>query len=176
MTATPNNRPMRRTLPLLLAAALLAAGTDLATKSWAQAMLAGQPPLPLLGETLRLHLGFNTGVAFSLFAGGGLFVPLLNLAVLSGFCVWLGLLLRRQSLGPGAGLCAGLFLGGGIANLLDRLVDGRVTDFIDVGVQSLRWPTFNLADIFIVMGALAFVLLLERQPASGDSPPASGDG
>ncbi|MDT0635946.1 signal peptidase II [Spectribacter hydrogenoxidans] len=100
MTETPNNRPMRRTLPLLLAAALLAAGTDLATKSWAQAMLAGQPPLPLLGETLRLHLGFNTGVAFSLFAGGGLFVPLLNLAVLSGFCVWLGLLLRRQSLGP----------------------------------------------------------------------------
>ncbi|CAM9923671.1 unnamed protein product, partial [Chrysoparadoxa australica] len=46
----------------------------------------------------------------------------------------------------------GLFLGGGIANLLDRLVDGRVTDFIDVGVHSLRWPTFNLADMFIVMG------------------------
>lgn len=59
MTQTPNSRPMRRTLPLLLAAALLAAGADLVTKSWAQAMLAGQPPIPLLGETLRLHLGFN---------------------------------------------------------------------------------------------------------------------
>lgn len=159
MTQTSRNRPIRRTIPLLLAAAVLAAGADLVSKSWAQAMLAGQPPVPLLGETLRLHLGFNTGVAFSLFADGGLFVPLLNLAVLSGFCVWLGLLLRRQSLGPGAGLCAGLFLGGGIANLLDRLIDGRVTDFIDIGIHSLRWPTFNLADMFIVTAALAFVIL-----------------
>ena len=163
MTATSRNRPMRRTIPLLLAAALLAGGSDLLTKSWVQAALVGEPPLSLFGEYIRLHLGFNTGVAFSLFAGSGLFVPLLNLAVLSGFGIWLGRLLRRQALGPCAGLCAGLFLGGGIANLLDRLADGRVTDFIDVGVNTLRWPTFNLADIFIVTGVLAFALLLGHE-------------
>lgn len=80
---------MPRTLPLL------AAGTDLVTRSWAQAMLAGQPPLRLLGETLRLHLGFSPGVAFSLFAGSGLFVPLLNLAT-----NWTGQSFRAFGLPP----------------------------------------------------------------------------
>lgn len=176
MTATSHDRSMRRTIPLLLAAAMLAAGADLLTKSWAQAALAGQPPIPLVGEYLQLQLGFNTGIAFSLFAGGEFFVPLLNLAALSGFGLWLGLLLRRQFLGPVAGLCAGLFLGGGIANLLDRLTDGRVTDFIDVGIDTLRWPTFNLVDMCIVTGAVAFVLLLERESGHSDSSPANGNG
>jgi lipoprotein signal peptidase len=47
-----------------------------------------------------------------------------------------------------------LILGGNVGNLVDRIRLGAVTDFIDVGVGSLRWPTFNVADIAVVVGAL----------------------
>lgn len=53
----------------------------------------------------------------------------------------------------------GLLLGGGVANLLDRLPDGQVTDFIDVGLGALRWPTFNIADACIVAAVAAFLIL-----------------
>jgi signal peptidase II len=57
-------------------------------------------------------------------------------------------------------------LGGAIANFADRLIDGRVTDFLDVGVGAARWPTFNLADSFIIVG-MAWLLLIsygQRRP------------
>jgi signal peptidase II len=53
----------------------------------------------------------------------------------------------------------GLFLGGAVANFVDRLPDGRVTDFLDVGIGAYRWPTFNLADSFIVLGVAIFMQL-----------------
>ena len=46
-----------------------------------------------------------------------------------------------------------MILGGAIANFVDRLSDGRVTDFLDFGLGAARWPTFNLADSFIIVGA-----------------------
>jgi signal peptidase II len=61
-----------------------------------------------------------------------------------------------------------LVCGGAIGNLIDRIRSGRgVVDFLDVGVGSARWPTFNMADVAVSTGAflLAIVLWAEEQPS-----------
>jgi signal peptidase II len=63
----------------------------------------------------------------------------------------IGLTLRQP--GRQTALSSGLVLGGWGGNQLDRLRRGAVTDFLDLGVGSLRWPAFNLADAAIVGGA-----------------------
>jgi signal peptidase II len=54
----------------------------------------------------------------------------------------------------------GLLLGGSIGNLIDRIRFGRVTDFIDVGIGSHRWPYFNLADSAMVVGVILLILYI----------------
>jgi signal peptidase II len=54
----------------------------------------------------------------------------------------------------------GLLLGGSIGNLIDRIRFGRVTDFIDVGIGSHRWPYFNLADSSMVVGVVLLIIYI----------------
>jgi signal peptidase II len=113
------------------------------------------------GERVDLVLGIdlvnvrNTGVAFSLFSGGGtllVVLPVLALLVLVAF-------LLRQAHRPLVWLPAGLLLGGALGNLLDRVREGSVTDFVDLPY----WPAFNLADAAITVGVVVLVLVLERR-------------
>ena len=96
----------------------------------------------------------NTGVAFSLLQGGGslliAFTAVAMVAVLAYF-------LRRPDR-PLAWLPAGLLLGGAAGNLVDRVLDGSVTDFIDLPL----WPAFNVADIGITFGVATLLYVLER--------------
>ena len=62
--------------------------------------------------------------------------------------------------GAVAAVLLGLVLGGTLGNLTDRLIDGSVTDFVSVGIGSLRWPTFNVADSAVVVGIIGIVLYL----------------
>lgn len=79
----------------------------------------------------------------------------------------LALAISRGLLGGGASE-AGLLLGGAIANLVDRLEDGGVTDFIDLGA----WPSFNLADTALTVGIALMLWRTIREPAS----PVTADG
>ncbi len=95
----------------------------------------------------------NTGVAFSLFQGGGVLVlvfTLIALAVLVGY-----LALRPER--PWLWLPTGMLIGGALGNLIDRLANGAVTDFIKLPA----WPAFNVADMSITFGVLALVWVLE---------------
>jgi signal peptidase II len=114
------------------------------------------------GEEVELVLGValvharNSGVAFSLLSGGGtllVVLPLLALVALIAFLV-------TQSRRPLVWLPAGLMLGGAAGNLIDRVRDGAVTDFIDLPF----WPAFNLADSAITVGVVALIWVLERKP------------
>lgn len=134
---------------------------DALTKAWAERALAVGVPLPLVGDTFRLTLGYNTGVAFGLLAGSGPLVMILTGAALVAIAVWL---LRSRPAGALTVAASGLILGGGVANLADRWPDGRVTDVLDMGIGALRWPSFNLADSAIVIG-IALVLVLTRPAA-----------
>ncbi len=56
-----------------------------------------------------------------------------------------------------------LFLGGSLGNLLDRIIFGHVTDFVDVRIwNSFHWPAFNLADVAILLGAVLFIAFFFR--------------
>lgn len=131
---------------------------DVLTKLWAEKALTLHSPIPVLGQVFRLMLGYNTGVAFGLFANGGPWPLIVTGIIIVSLIVWLLNALRAGELPGNAAWPIGLILGGAIANFADRLPDGRVTDFLDVGLGAARWPTFNLADTSIVLGVTLLLL------------------
>ena len=121
-----------------------------------------QRELPLYGERdlipgfLRFTHLENPGAAFSLFADSpgpwvGRFLLLFSVAALVVISILLWKSRHEFNL---ISFSLALFLGGTIGNLFDRLVHGRVTDFIDFFIGSHHWPPFNVADSAIVIGAV----------------------
>jgi signal peptidase II len=117
--------------------------------------------IPVIPGFFRLTHLENTGAAFSLFADStspfktALLVAF-SLAALSVVAV---LLWRSRNEFNIITLSLSLILGGALGNLWDRLVNGKVTDFLDFYLSIHHWPPFNVADSAIVVGAL---LLLSR--------------
>lgn len=151
----------------LLLFLLLTLALDGLTKLWAERALTTYTPVPIVGQVFQFTLSYNTGVAFGLFANGGTWPLILSGIVIAGLTIGVVFTLGRGQLPPNVVWPLIAILSGAIANFSDRLVDGRVTDFLNIGVGAARWPTFNLADTFIVMGVvlLALVIFLEK-PAS----------
>lgn len=112
-------------------------------------------PIPGLEGLLRLTHTANTGAVFGLFQGTGMFFAALAVIV-AGAIIYFNMTL------PGGQwllrLALGLQLGGALGNLVDRLRQGHVTDFIDVG----PWYIFNVADMAIVGGVILFGIVLLR--------------
>ncbi|MEW6047032.1 MAG: signal peptidase II [Bacillota bacterium] len=156
---------MQRGPTLAAAWALGAVAVDQAAK-WAIARWI--PPgesIDLVGRLVRLTHVTNPGAAFGLFEGRyELFVfATASVLVLAGVLATRFERPRSQWALAGIGLAAG----GAAGNLIDRLRNGAVLDFIDVGV----WPVFNLADTAIVSGvALLFWHLLRQAPQAVTSP------
>ena len=109
-----------------------------------------------VGEQAKLGLGFsitntpNSGLAFGIGQGEG-FVLAVTVVALVLVLVWFAVDPTR----PGMWLAVGLLAGGALGNLADRVRADAVTDFIDPPL----WPTFNLADVAITLGALGLVLV-----------------
>ena len=144
---------------------LLTLGLDWLSKAWAERELLLHNPVPIVGEFVQLTLGYNTGAAFGVFSNSGFF-----LLFTSGVIIGVLVATLVQAVRAGTKLPTfwpvTLVLGGALANFLDRLPDGRVTDFLDLGVGELRWPTFNLADSVIVVGILSLVYLVLLHPSA----------
>jgi signal peptidase II len=136
-------------------AALVAAivlGLDQLTKhTIAAGIAAGEEKKFLPGVTL-VHVR-NTGVAFSIFSGGGTLVLLFTLVALG---VLVGYFARRPEK-PMLWLPTGMLVGGAIGNLIDRIAHGSVTDWIKLP----HWPAFNVADMSITFGVLVLLWVLE---------------
>ena len=96
----------------------------------------------------------NTGVAFSLFSGGGPLIVIIAIIALGALLAFFLTHLHR----PLVWLPTGLFLGGAAGNLIDRVRLGAVTDFVKIP----HWPAFNVADICITLGVLSLVWVFER--------------
>ena len=94
---------------------------------------------------LRIVHGTNTGSAFGLFAG---FTNLLILASIVGIAAVLYYFYRQGNNAIALRISLGLIVGGALGNLFDRVVSGKVVDFISVG----WWPSFNIADSAIAVG------------------------
>jgi signal peptidase II len=114
----------------------------------------------------------NTGAAFSLFADSP---SHWKSAILIGFslvamAIVLFLLWRQQSLTI-TGIALSLILGGAAGNLWDRVLHGRVVDFLLFYVKQYQWPVFNLADSCIVIGACLLVMeIVFSSPKAGAEP------
>jgi len=105
----------------------------------------------------------NDGIAFGLFPGRQEAIAVLTVVALSAIAIALAGLVSRNPL-VAAG--AGLLVGGSLGNLIDRLIHGSVTDFIDL----TRWPAFNLADCGITVGAILIVLGLMADDREAEEP------
>lgn len=155
--AVPRARASRA---LVLLAALAAAAIDLGAKAASEAQLAGSTVD--LG-VLQLRLAYNSGVAFSM--GDELPVGVI-VAVTTIIC--LALIAYAWGRAPDAGrverIAGGAVIGGAVANVVDRARDGVVTDYLHTG----WWPTFNLADTFLVTGFIVIALLHARPERTAD--------
>jgi signal peptidase II len=102
----------------------------------------------------------NRGVAFGLFVNGGVLLVIVGIAAVSALLIFFATHSRR----PLVWLPTGLLLGGAAGNLIDRLRQGFVTDFIDLPL----WPAFNVADTCITIGVLTLLYVLEGPPRHAD--------
>jgi signal peptidase II len=103
---------------------------------------------------LHLVRAENSGVAFSVFSGGGPLVVIVAVLALAAVLAFFVTHLHRRLVW----LPTGLLLGGAAGNLIDRVREGAVTDWIKLP----HWPAFNLADACITVGVLILVWVLER--------------
>lgn len=127
---------------ILVAAAAIVA--DQVTKQVVGRTLALGESVDIVGP-FSIHHVQNSGIAFGLFASRTALVIVVT-AVAVGFMLWFFARSGRRH--PVLPVALGLVLGGSIANLIDRVRLGHVTDFLDL----VAWPAFNLADTFIVVG------------------------
>lgn len=163
-----------KVLARLIPAFVIALALDGASKIWVEQTFELHEPMPIIGEYFRLTLGYNTGVAFGLFANGGSWPLVVTAIVIVGLIVWLTNALRSGEIPAKAAWPIGFLLGGAIANLADRWPDGQVTDFLDVGIGPARWPTFNLADSFIVV-SLGLLMLMTMDFDKGEKVKGPGE-
>jgi signal peptidase II len=108
----------------------------------------------LIGGILRVRLSSNTGAVLGILSGSRLIL----ITVTTVSIIALIYFAYRMRYAPAfKRICLGLVLGGAFGNLIDRVATGRVIDFIDMGIGAYRWPTYNVADIAITVGAAALV-------------------
>jgi len=132
----------------LIAAAVVA---DQLTKAAALSLLSQGTAVPVF-PSFNLSLGFNTGASFGMMGGVMAGKPLIMAALTGALTLAFAVMaFRAQHAWERAGFA--LVVGGALGNIIDRLRQGAVTDFLDVSWQDWHWPTFNVADMAIILGA-----------------------
>jgi signal peptidase II len=185
--AAPAPSEERASIAFLAVVTILSAAADLASKGWAKAALASGGGRPRSIEVIKDHFDFiytlNPGGAWSFLRNlPENFRRPFFLFVSAAAIVFIVSVYRRIHKDQWAmrwGLP--LALGGAIGNLVDRIRYGSVIDFIDIymvrGGREMHWPTFNVADIAIVVGVLLMGLDTivtsrgQRPISEGASPP-----
>ena len=148
---------------LLAAAALI--GIDQAIKLWATNVLQPIGAMPLIPHVVELRFVLNPGMAFSLLSGRQLFLIVATSAALILVAYWLLFRSRNDRLQQAALI---LVLGGGIGNLIDRVLNGEVVDYINL--LFMRFAVFNFADICVCVGVALWVLVIFLEELhSGDA-------
>jgi signal peptidase II len=162
--------PIRGFLFLGLAALVVVA--DQITKRVMEDRLRDKPSIPVVDDILRLTYVQNRGAAFGLLQDQTTFFVLVGILVI-------GVIAASYRYLPRSGfllhLALGLQLGGAIGNLIDRIRQGYVVDFVDFGYRANWWPVFNVADSAIVVGVALLALNALTPNQAGDQPARVGD-
>lgn len=157
-------RVLSRSL-LLVLVLIGCVGCDQISKSAARAYLPGSGVHSYLGDTLRLQFAQNPGAFLSLGESLPAAIRFDGFTVAVGVFVagLLGWALLSKRLGWRERLAITAIGAGGLGNLIDRVrFEGAVTDFLNIGVGSLRTGIFNLADATLMLGLIALVILWNR--------------
>jgi len=172
-TESPRSRssfPIRGLLFLGLAALVII--TDQITKRVMEDRLRGQRSIPVVDDILRLTYVENRGAAFGLLQDQTTFFVLVGIIVV-------GVIAASYRYLPRSGfmlhLALGLQLGGAIGNLIDRVRQGYVVDFVDFGYHANWWPVFNVADSAIVVGVVLLALNALAPNPAADRTANAGD-
>jgi signal peptidase II len=167
-TRSRMNTNSSRCIHLLVALAVVV--LDRWSKRAVAARIALYAHIQVIPKFFQLTHTENTGAAFSLFADSPAHW---KTAMLIGFsivamAIVLVLLWRQRSLTI-TGVALSLILGGAAGNLWDRVLHGRVVDFLLFYVKQYQWPVFNLADSSIVIGACLLVMEIVFSPPQASS-------
>lgn len=163
---------MSRRFKIFFIVGLVSLLADQATKIWARASLPTVPgpggrtygvPVEVIQNFWDWRLSENTGAAFGLFhdtTGARIFLSIIGVfAVL--LIIWMVKKARDDQ--PRLAWALGLVVGGAIGNLIDRIAFGKVTDFIVWKYYLKEWPTFNVADVTLVVGVILLFFDMARE-------------
>jgi signal peptidase II len=133
---------------------------DIASKLLAESLLSRRIRIPVIADFVQLRLVYNECAAFGLCLGAYSRWIFFGLAIAA--LVILGSMVRAAHRGDRVRLCAlALVCAGAVGNVIDRVRSPLgVVDFVDVGIGARRWPTFNVADSAITVGAIALAVSL----------------
>lgn len=145
---------------------------DQASKAWISSELSGGRVIVFLDGALRLVYTENSGALFGMFKGQVAIFALLSIAVIGMIIAFHA----RSGRSAYMSLTLGLLLGGAIGNAIDRFRLGYVVDFVDGGLGTTRFFTFNLADACISAAiVLLFVTAFRPSLAGGSNGPEATD-
>ncbi len=146
---------MKYTLPttIFIAVTALIVLIDQITKYLVKIMIPLGTSYPIVPNILYFTHTTNTGASFSLFTSYSFFLGMIAGAVAAGIIVWYKQI-PKNYLFPAA-----LILAGTLGNLIDRIVQGHVTDFVDFRV----WPVFNIADSAITIAAILLIIIVWKE-------------
>jgi signal peptidase II len=169
MEAATERRASSRPLLILLGTAVSLFVADQVTKAWVVANLPVGARIDVIGDLAQLWHVRNTGAAFSILPGATwLFVPVTIVAI--GMVAYFHRALIDR--GPWVQVVLGAILAGAFGNLADRVRLGYVVDFVSLGIGSVRFPTFNVADSAVVLGIglLVIYLTFYERPRPAEAP------
>lgn len=159
---------MRKNLPYLALVAGLV-GLDQAAKALVEARIGLHDSVPLIRGFFNLTHLRNKGAILGIFnASGSRLVPLaLGLLAFAAMIMVAVYFLRTPASQKLVRTSFAFIIAGALGNLVDRVARGYVVDFLEMHIKRFYWPTYNVADACITIGAvlLIFVVFSRRQPA-----------
>ena len=159
-------------LPFLIIILLSVVILDQVTKYIVQQNMTLHASIPVLSDYVRLTYIHNPGAAFGIMPGNRWLFLALSLVACGVMIYYFYALPADERWGRRA--LMGI-LGGAVGNLIDRVRFGEVTDFVDVGIGTYRWPVFNVADMAVTIGVAILFLRLSSLPKNEKQEQASED-
>ncbi|MBN2159021.1 MAG: signal peptidase II [Spirochaetes bacterium] len=153
------NRPYL--LPIVIITGILS--LDIFTKYLIVMNFGFGDRIDFIGGFLRISLVYNEGGVFGILQGHKNLFLIISIVVLTLMVVYYVLERNKSAL---FSISMALIVSGALGNIIDRLVPGRpgVVDFISIGVDGVyRWPSFNVADSSIVVGAFLLIIVFYRE-------------
>jgi len=128
---------------------------DQLTKYIAFIVLFKEKQVLIINHYLNFRPVWNDGISFGMLQGYGNFGRISFIMIAITISFWIIIYSRKLNIIGFVGY--NMIAGGALGNVIDRLIHGKVIDFIDIHFKEYHWPTFNMADSFIFIGVLLFL-------------------